>query len=348
MTNEISNSGDPGLRRTLLTVLFCLGAVLFLLLLWYAAETLLLTFAGILLAILFRTLSDWLSRLTHLSAGWSFLSVMVVLILFAAASIWLLAPEVATQVDQLIGNVPRAASQLTQSIERYQWGRQIVAHLSGPGFLISNRTDFLTRITGAFSTTLGLLGNLAIFLFMGTYFAIQPELYQRGLVQLFPASRRPRAHEVLNALGFTLRWWLLGRLISMVVIGGVTAAGLFLLNVPLALTLGLLAAFLNFIPNIGPLLSVIPAALLALTQSPTRALYVLVLYIAVQVVETYLLTPYVQKRTLSMPPVLTLIAQVVFGVLFGWLGLVLATPLAASALVITKMLYVEDILGGQG
>ena len=131
----------------------------------------------------------------------------------------------------------------------------------------------------------------------------------------------------------------------MIIIGVLTAVGLWLLGVPLALTLGLLAALLTFIPNIGPILAVVPAALLALLQSPTRALYVVLLYLGIQTVESYLLTPLMQKRTVSLPPALTIFAQVLMGILVGRIGLVLATPLTAALFVLVKMLYVEDILG---
>ena len=341
----IPNSLNVRARRALVTASITIAVLLFVLLLWYAVDVCLLVFAGILLAIFLRSLSDWFSSRTNLSGGWSLAVVVLALILILSGGLWMLAPDVAAQVDQLTDSLPRAARQLSQTIERYQWGRQLLAHVPEPGALMSNRADVLARITGVFSMTLGVIANFVIFLFIGIYLAAEPDLYKSGLVQLLPANWRARADEVLNAVGQTLRWWLLGRLISMVVVGVVTAAGLWLLNVPLALTLGLLAAFLNFVPNIGPLLSVIPAALLALTESPTRALYVLLLYLTVQAFESYMLTPFVQRRTLSMPPVLTIIAQVVLGVLLGWIGLVIATPLTAVALVIVKMLYVEDTLG---
>jgi predicted PurR-regulated permease PerM len=129
------------------------------------------------------------------------------------------------------------------------------------------------------------------------------------------------------------------------VIGVLTALGLWLLGVELALTLGLLAALLTFIPNLGPVLALVPAVLLALMHSPTRALYVTLLYLAIQTVESYVLTPLVQRRTVSLSPALTITAQVALGVLLGGLGLVLATPLTILLLVLIQMLYIEDTLG---
>jgi predicted PurR-regulated permease PerM len=114
---------------------------------------------------------------------------------------------------------------------------------------------------------------------------------------------------------------------------------------PLALTLGLLAGLLSFIPNIGPILSFVPAGLLAIPQGFSQVLYVGLLYIGIQTVESYVITPPMQRRMVSLPPALTISAQVILGVLFGFLGLLLATPLAAAVLVLVKMLYLEDVLG---
>lgn len=126
-----------------------------------------------------------------------------------------------------------------------------------------------------------------------------------------------------------------------------TWAGLSLLGVPLALTLGLLAGLLNFVPNVGPVVAAFPAVLIALTQSPQQALYVFLLYLVLQSVDGYVFTPLVQKRTVELPPALTITAQVLFGVLLGGAGVVLATPLTAATLVLVRMLYVEGADGGE-
>jgi predicted PurR-regulated permease PerM len=184
-----------------------------------------------------------------------------------------------------------------------------------------------------------------IILAIGFYMAVAPRVYVEGVIHLVPVTRRGRAGEVLQALGRTLRWWLFGRWISMTVVGLLTTAGLWLLGVPLALTFGLLAALLTFIPYLGPIISAIPPMLLVLVQSPMQALYVVSLYLGVQGVESYLLTPLVQQRTVSVPPALTITAQVLLGLLLGTFGVILATPLIAVTLVLVKMLYIEDVLG---
>jgi predicted PurR-regulated permease PerM len=135
--------------------------------------------------------------------------------------------------------------------------------------------------------------------------------------------------------------------VSMVEVGTLIAVGLWLLGVPLALTVALLTAALGFIPNIGPVVSAVPAVLLALTQGPAQALYVALLYLGVQSFDGYVVTPLVQQRTVSLPPALLLLAQVLLGVLLGGVALTLATPLAVVALVLVKKLYVEGVLEGR-
>jgi predicted PurR-regulated permease PerM len=131
----------------------------------------------------------------------------------------------------------------------------------------------------------------------------------------------------------------------MLIIGVLTTAGLSILGVPLALSLGIFAALLTFIPNFGPIIAVLPAVLFALVESPTKALYVLALYIGIQMIESYLITPLIERETVSLPPVLTIFFQIFLGVLVGGLGLILATPLLTVIIVLVKMLYIEDILG---
>jgi predicted PurR-regulated permease PerM len=187
--------------------------------------------------------------------------------------------------------------------------------------------------------------NFLIVIAVGIYFAIEPGLYRRGFIKLLPLGDRRRAHEVLDATGNTLWWWIIGVLISMATIGVLTTIGLWALGIPLAPTLGLLTGILAFIPNFGPILSAIPPMLLGLMISPMDAVYVGLLYIGVQAIESNIVTPQVQKRTVSMPPVLGMIGQLLFGIFFGFLGLLLATPLVAAIIVMVKMLYVEDVLG---
>lgn len=338
-------TGDHNFTSRIVLAVGIITLAIFLsLLLWYAADVLLLAFAGILLAIFLRSLSDWVSEITPLSGGWSLGVVVVGLISILTIGIWLLAPGVADQIDELQKKLPQSVRQLERHVESYEWGRKALAQVPNANELVPDKADVLARVTGVFSTTFGAIANFFIIIFIGLYVAAEPRLYSDGLIRLVPLNRRQRAREVLDEVGSTLRWWLIGKVASMIVVGISTVVGLWLLDIPLALTLGLLAALLTFIPNVGPILSVVPAMLLALMQSPMQALYVALLYLGIQTVESYFLTPLMQKRTVSLPPALTIFTQVLFGVMVGSLGFVLATPLTAAAIVMVKMLYIQDAL----
>jgi predicted PurR-regulated permease PerM len=194
-----------------------------------------------------------------------------------------------------------------------------------------------------------LQGLLALFVVLvtGVYLAAAPRLYVEGLVTLAPHARRPRYREVLSRLATVIRWWMIAQLVPMAVIGVLTAIGLKIIGVPLWLFLGLLAGLFNFIPNFGPLISGVPAFLIALAESPTKALWVVALYVFAQSLEGYVLTPLVQRRAVELPPALLILFQVLAGLLLGALGVVLAAPLLAVIVVAVKLLYVEDVLGDE-
>ena len=191
-------------------------------------------------------------------------------------------------------------------------------------------------------------GGLVFAVVIGIFLAFQPDLYRTGFLNLFPKTRRNRLGEVLDELGFTLWWWLMGQLATMASVGTFIGIGLSLLGVPLAGTLGLIAAILSFIPSLGPLISVIPAVMLGLTKSLSMGLWVCLLYLGIQILEANVITPLVQKKAISLPPAFVLGSELLMGLLLGGAGLAFATPLAAVILVLVNMLYIQDVLGEPG
>ncbi len=326
------------------TVSVLVGAGVLLLLIWQAPEVLLVVFAGVLLALFLRGGGDWLARRTGLSGGWGLLLFVAALLAGLALAGVAAAPTIVEQLDQLWQEVPRAAESLRDRLEQYSWGRMLLDRITPRRLLSSGGGDAAGAASSALSTTFGALGNLVLILFIGLYLAADPGLYTRGVRALVAPSLRPRVQEMLREAGATLQGWLLAQLVSMSLIGVLTGLGLWLLGVPLAPVLGLIAALLTFIPNIGPVIAAVPAVLLGLADGPMQALWVALLYIGVQTVESYLVTPLLQQRTVSLPPALTLSAQLLLGVLFGVLGLALATPLAAAGLALTRRFYVGGYL----
>ncbi len=162
---------------------------------------------------------------------------------------------------------------------------------------------------------------------------------------LFPPSHQARTRQVLDTLGATLRAWLVGQLVAMLIVGSVVSLGLWMLGVPMAFLLGLIAGLFEFIPIFGPFLGFIPIALVALSQSTELLLYTSAFYLVIQLIESNLLIPLIERRAVDLPPALALSAVFLAAVAFGPLGMLVATPLAAVALVLVKMLYIDGVRG---
>ena len=324
-----------------LTVLILLGVLAF----WYAAGALLLVFAGVLLAILLYEVSARLQRRIGLPRGLALALVLVALLLLCVLAGWLAAPRVAQQMSSLAQAVPDALLRLRQEAEKLGIFGPLAANLPSVEDVVSQLSSILPKAGLFFSGIVGALGSAAIILFVGIYFAAQPQVYIEGLVTLAPRRHRRRAREVLEEIGRTLAQWLLGKVLSMIVVGVVTGIALALLGNPLALILGIITGALDFIPYLGPIMAGVPAVLIAFTESPAMALYTALVFVAVQMAEGYLLLPLVERRTVSLPPALTITMQVLLGTFFGLTGVALATPLTAVLVVLVAMLYVQDVLG---
>lgn len=342
-----SEQNSSFVDRVLKTTGIVIFSVLVLALFYYAFDVVMLVFAAILFAVFLRGLSTILRRFIPVGEGVSVLIVAGLLIVIVGGAVALLSPSVAEQVKHLREELPESARQATDYISQFRWGQAILKQLPTPTEIVDMLTTstFLTNVGGIFSSTIGMVGNFFIGVLLAVYLAAEPNFYLNGLTKLFPKPRRRRIREVLEAIGETLSWWLIGKAGSMLFIGILTWIGLSILGVPLALTLGLIAGLLSFIPNFGPIISALPALLLAFIESPVTSLYVLVLFIVVQIIESNIVTPIIERETVEMPPALTVVAQLVLAVTIGGMGLILATPLLATIMVGVQMLYIEDVLG---
>lgn len=328
-------------------VLFVFGmAAVFLFavaLFWYAANVLIVGFASVLVAILLADAANMLARRLPLSHGAALAVTLVIVALMLAATGLLLAPRIASQVSELSADLPAALEHFRSYLFRHPALQQLEQQLPSPGKLFAD-ASIASRAGLIFSNVLGVVGNAAVILFVAIYLAASPRTYIEGALKLLPPGRRPRARMVFRELGLTLTLWLRGKLLSMVIVGCALAISLALLDVPLALTLGILAGLLDFIPYIGPILAAIPAVLIAFAQEPSKALLVAAVFTVLQTLEGYLLLPMVERRTVSMPPALTVMMQVLMGIAFGLAGVAVATPLTAMLSVLIAMLYVQDVL----
>lgn len=341
---EAATNQRPFAQRALIAAGIGLGLLALFLLFRAIVDVLLIVFAAILLAILLRSLADPLASYSSVGSRWSVIIVALLLVGGLTLTGWLLVPNLAQQIDQLIETIPESLRQLRNWLGQYDWGNWLMAQVQNPA-RIPPTSALISNVRGIFSTTGGVLIGLLVFFFLAIYLALEPGMYYRGALRLLPIARRERGREVLDAMHHTLRWWLISKLLAMIVIGVLTTTGLWLLGVPLAFTLGIIAALLSFIPNLGPTLALIPAVLVGLSGGLVQAIQVLVLYLAIQGLESYLITPYIERRTIAMPPALMLTMQVALGVLVGGIGVFLAAPLVAAGIVLVRTLFIEDVLG---
>ena len=333
-------------KRVLVATLVVVSVLLVLLLVWYAADLLMLVFAGVLISILLRTFSEFLVKKTRLGYGLSLALVALGLVILIIAISWLVTDRLFDQMKELQTLLPQAVQNFRGYLGRYEWGRNAIDSLPNLSDWVSQRGGtVVSQLTGLASSTFGAVINILVVFIIGIYVASQPGLYARGLHHLVPYGYRDRFGEILSVADDALRRWLLGRFGLMIMNGVMTAVGLWILRIPLAFTLGVLAGVLNFVPNFGPWIAAIPAVLIAFMQGPRQGISVAVLYLVLQSIDGYLLTPLVDRRSVELPPVLTITAQVLLGVAFGFAGILLASPLTAVAMILVKMLYVEDLLG---
>jgi predicted PurR-regulated permease PerM len=264
-------------------------------------------------------------------------------LLVVGLAVLLLGAEVRAQIAELADRLPDAWRSFEERLGATDLGERIINRAQdaapGAGSVVSGLAGVVTSFVGG-------LADFLLIVFGGLYLAAQPGLYRRGILLLFPAGgSRERIAGTLDASGEALRLWLLGQLVSMTFLFVLTGLGLWAIGVPAALALALLAGLAQFVPLLGPIVAAVPALLIALSEGLQTALWTLLLYVAIQQVESNIITPLVQRQAVSLPPAVTLFAVVAFGLLFGPLGILFATPLAVVAMVAVKRLWVRDTLG---
>ncbi len=349
-------------------------------LLWFANELVLVAFIGMLFGLAVSAGVDRLER-RHVprGVGAAFIVISFFAMLYGLGAA--IAPTISEQSSVLKQRLPDAVEEVEQWLEQRHGGvfgallgerptqestvvdsaarkearvaEQAKADTAGPAAPESPiRERLAAQLSGAtrylfpfLSSTLAVLAGLAIILFVAIYVAADTQLYHRGLMHLFPHRSRPIVGQVLSEIATQLRKWLTTQLIAMAVIGSVSTVVLLILDVKAAFALGLIAGLLEFIPTVGPVLSAVPAIAMGFLDSPEKALYVTIAYIAIQQLEGHILIPLLMKGGMDLPPVLTILAQALMALLFGFLGLMVAVPMLAAVMVPVKMLYVERVVG---
>ena len=322
-----------------------LGALmLFVWLILTVSGVLLLALLAVLFALLLDSAVRGLRVVVRMPRWLALLLIWLALAAVVVGGGLLLAPRVEADVADMRERIPQALEQIDASVESTYWGRRAADQLSA---LWESGTlqETSQRFFGFFSSVLGAISGTLLVIFLGTVMAGEPYTYLVGALRLLPPAVRQRGADILVEIGYTLRRWLLGRFASMAIVFVLTWIGLVLLGLPLSFLLALIAGLLSFVPTFGPLASAVPAILVGLSDGPQQALWVVLVYLIVQMVESWGLTPFIERKAVRLPPALLVVFQLVMGVLAGVLGVLLATPLLVVLTVLTGMLYMEDGLG---
>ncbi|PSO49552.1 MAG: AI-2E family transporter [Cyanobacteria bacterium SW_9_44_58] len=317
--------------------------------LWQIKQLLLLVFTAVVIA---NALNLLVKQLQKLNIRRSYAVLLSVLIVLSATItfVWVIVPPLFEQLQQLIDLVPKGINQLNSwlSLLEKRLPPELLELLPNFTQLSQQIQPLYNRLLGGgftfFSTSVGILLNILLVFVLTVMLLADPTPYRKGFIRLFPSFYRQRVNEILVLCEKSLQGWLMGTLFSMTFLLVLSFIGLLLLDVDLALAQAMLTGLLTFIPNFGPVLSVIPPTAIALLDAPWKSLAVLIFYIILQQVEGTLLTPLVMAQQVSLFPAFTLLAQVFFATFFGFLGLFLALPLTVVGQIWIQEVLIKDVL----
>jgi predicted PurR-regulated permease PerM len=329
---------DKFKSRVSFTLLAITAITLAAFLIWIGRVIFLLLFASAIGAVLLTTVSDWVHTRFKIKQNLALAAFLLVTFAIAGAVIWSQGPNIVQQFADLEADLPVAAHSLLTQLQSHQWGQWLLRQSPGSEQVSNGFSFALTRIGGIVVSSATILAGLVIVFSLSIYFSAEPGLYYNGIRRAVPEDYRGKLDACASSVAQILRWWVLAKLISMTMVGALISIGLWIVGVPLAGTLGIIAAVMTFIPNVGPLISVIPAALLALAISPTKGLLALLVFAIVFTLEGYILTPLLERNIVRLPPALTLTMQLLLAAVAGPVGVALAAPLAAAILGVLSVL----------
>jgi predicted PurR-regulated permease PerM len=328
-----------------MTGLVLLGAAVGLFVVWQISSSLLVIFAGILLASLFDACARALERIVPISRAWRLALVILTLIaLLALGLIW--GTGRIPEQTRFLARVMDAQLDVLQQ-RLLAFGVELFGPEGGRDFSqwLPHRDKLFGHAQTAVGTASHILANTVIILFLGLLFSFDPRLYRDSIVLLVKPSYRARVRNILDEMGRVLRLWFMGQIIRVVLMAACVWLVLYLIGMPGAFLLGLQAGISNFIPYLGPIVAAIPVALVAMPYGPSMLIWAVGMYAVVQSIEGYVIGPLIQRQTVALPPAWTLVAIVLFGAVFGVMGIALAMPLVAVGRVAIIRFYIEDILG---
>lgn len=314
----------------LIVIIFLLFKTLF--------SVLLLSLAGILIAVYFHGCASLLERYFHWNSKVSVVVSVLVNILLLVAFFWFVGARLSEQISELSKTLPATISNVKEHLNNSTIGGKIVDYLNATGS--SEKTMKVAE--SFFSSSFGVLSDLYIVFLLAIFFTASPSVYRKGIIRLLPPAAKEKGGIILQKLKTQLKKWIKGQIIGFVFITILTAIGLLILKMPLVLTLALIAGLLNIIPNFGPIIALIPAVLLALSQGTSSVIIIICMYTFVQILQSGVEQPLIQQKMVNIPPALTIFGQLAFGLLAGFWGVLLCVPILVIIMTIVNELYVKE------
>jgi predicted PurR-regulated permease PerM len=342
------------------------GFAALLLFTWYFAATLFLIFAGMLLGVALNAMTNMLGRVVRLPHSLRLTIVCLVLAGLLSGVVFLGGATIAQQATALSGTIKSQLVGVKAFLERngidtsyFDLGNPAAtpgasstpetpgaapAHnLPSAGALASSGSAIVSQTFKLLLGTVSAVGNFFIVLFLGLAFAAQPSVYRKGLLFMAPARHRARATVIVDHIGETLERWLIAQIITMFAVFFVTWIGLAIIGIQSSFILGIQAGLLAFVPTVGALLGGLIVVLASLASGWVAAASAFVLFLGVHALESYILTPIIQRQALDIPPATLFAFQILLGVVFGIWGLALALPLMAIAKVMIDHFKTDKI-----
>ncbi|MCC5979012.1 MAG: AI-2E family transporter [Salinarimonas sp.] len=316
-----------------------------LLLGYFIADVLLLVFAAVLLAVGLDGLARAMARRSPLSRGWALVGATAGIAAIIIGTLGLTATRFVQQFRELSETVTGFVEQIHAWLSEYGAITMLEEMDDENGGLSGAAGDLAGQAMTWGMTAIGAVTSLIILVVLTLFIAANPALYRGGTLRLVPPAKRALVDDTLSAIANALRWWFLGQLASMALLGVSVGFGLFMLGIDVWFALGVLTALLTFIPFLGPLIATIPIVAVGFAEGMQTGLIVLIGYIVIQNVEGNVLVPMIQQKAVDLAPALLIALQVLLSLIFGIVGLILAAPLTIVAMVAVQKLWVEHTLG---
>lgn len=323
---------DPLMQRELKRASVWIGLAVAVALVWLLAQPLLLILGGLVFGAILDGGTRLLGRVLKIGRGWRLAIVCLLGLAFLIWTFYFAGSQLASQAEGLRMTVQAQANRLMAWAASMGWAPE-GGQINAIGRQLMGSLGQLTSWVG---TAFGAISSLAMIAVIGIFVTIEPRLYERGFAWLLPMNRRPEFYDLSTKMGFTLRRLMAGRLLGMGVEGVGTWFLLWIGGVPMAALLGILTGLLAFLPNIGAIVSGVLIVLVGFSAGFNSGLWAIAVYAIVQIVDGYVIVPAVAKRSVDLAPALVLGAQLLFGALFGILGLALADPMVAMIKVLLE------------